>query len=102
MGRATSALNNVRARAAEIDEIAKKFVEIRDLQQQMNQIVVEQGVKVEAAFENTENVVAEVTQANTQLDGAVVHAKSRNKYKRWCFFVGSKFCIPILYIRVLY
>ena len=74
-----------------IQKIEQDFIELARLYEELNQQVVVQEAQVVQINEGAERVQEHITQANTQLDGAVVKARARNRKKWWCVGIVGQF-----------
>ena len=73
-----------------IGKIERQLVEIAELFQQMETLVDQQEAPVAQINQGAEQVQEHVQGANTQLDGAISKARSRNRKKWWCLLIAGK------------
>ena len=59
----------------------------------MDEYVVQQEQQVEQIDVQGEQVVADVNNANTQLDSGIKQARSRNRKKWWCLLICSEYLL---------
>ena len=97
-GTATSVLGAVRARHNDILHIERTLQELNQLFQDLAEAVVIQEPAVQAAEEQTQNVVKDTEQANTQLTKGVDHARRARKLKWWALFIGVLIVIALALI----
>ncbi|KAI5794725.1 t-SNARE [Pyronema domesticum] len=90
-GEARSALREVQARHNEILRIERTIMELAELFEQMEQMVMEQHVMVEAIAERAEAVHRDVVKADEELGQAVDKARSARRKKWWCLLIISEF-----------
>ena len=94
-GQSQSALRAVQGRHEAIQKIEQDFIELARLYEELNQQVVVQEAQVVQINEGAERVQEHITQANTQLDGAVEKARARNRKKWWCVgIIGQSLPVP--------
>ncbi|KAF2867916.1 t-SNARE [Massariosphaeria phaeospora] len=93
-GQAQSSLRNVKERHDAIQNIERQMVELAQLFTDLDQIVMQQEPLVENIEQKGEEVHSNVVQANTEIGGAIVKARSRNRKKWWCLLI----CIILLII----
>ena len=89
-GQSQSALRAVQGRHEAIQKIEQDFIELARLYEELNQQIVVQEAQVVQINEGADKVQEHVTQANTQLDGAVKKARARNRKKWWCVGIVGK------------
>jgi len=85
----------VRARHNDIVAIEKTLTELNQLFQDLAEAVVLQEPAVQAAEQQTENVVKDTEQANVQLKKGVDHARRARRLK-WILFFIVLFVIVVL------
>ncbi|KAF2397779.1 t-SNARE [Trichodelitschia bisporula] len=96
-GASQSTLDNVRNRHNDIAKIEQTLIELNQLFQDLQETVVLQDPAVQAAEQQTDNVVKDTEQANTQLHKSVEHARRARKLKWWCFGI----CVLVVLILAL-
>lgn len=101
-GAATSVLGAVRARHNDIVQIEKTLTELNQLFQDLAEAVIIQEPAVQAADEQTSNVVKDTEQANVQLTKGVDHARRARKLKWWLFFIVVLIVVALALILGLY
>lgn len=101
-GAATSVLGAVRARHNDILQIERTLQELNQLFQDLAEAVIIQEPAVQAAEEQTENVVKDTEQANVQLTKGVDHARRARKLKWWAFFICLLIIVALGLILGLY
>jgi syntaxin 1B/2/3 len=101
-GTATSVLGAVRARHNDILQIERTLQELNQLFQDLAEAVVIQEPAVQAAEEQTQNVVKDTEQANVQLTKGVDHARRARKLKWWAFFICLLIIVALALILGLY
>src|SRR5215469_10805624 len=101
-GAATSVLGAVRARHNDILHIERTLQELNQLFQDLAEAVVIQEPAVQAAEEQTQNVVKDTEQANVQLTKGVDHARRARKLKWWAFFICLLIVVALALILGLY
>ena len=95
-------LGAVRARHNDIVAIEKTLGELNQLFQDLAEAVIIQEPAVQAAEQQTENVVKDTEQANVQLKKGVDHARRTRKLKWWCFFICLFIVVALALILGLY
>lgn len=85
----------MRARHNDIVAIEKTLTELNQLFQDLAEAVVLQEPAVQAAEQQTENVVKDTEQANVQLKKGVDHARRARRLK-WILFFIVLFVIVVL------
>lgn len=78
-------------RSAAIRKIEKDLIELAELYQEIGEIVHQQEPAVEQIDQGAQDVVTNVTNANTQIDGAIQSAKNARKWKWYALLIVSKF-----------
>jgi len=101
-GAATSVLGAVRARHNDILQIERTLKELNQLFQDLAEAVILQEPAVQAAEEQTENVVKDTVQANVQLTKGVDHARRARKLKWWTISIVVLIVIALALILGLY
>lgn len=96
-GQAMSLLGNVRARHTELQRIENTLVQLSQMYQDLASHVEQQDYAVANAEEATDNTRTRIEDANTQLTGAVDHARRARKLKWWCFGI----CVAIVAILAI-
>ncbi|MCJ1258718.1 Plasma membrane t-SNARE, secretory vesicle fusion [Lignoscripta atroalba] len=100
-GQSSSALRAVESRHVAIGKIERQLVEIAELFQQMETLVDQQEAPVAQINQGAEQVQEHVQGANTQLDGAISKARSRNRKKWWCLLIAVIIIIIIVVVVVV-
>ncbi|CAO2657641.1 Nn.00g037670.m01.CDS01 [Neocucurbitaria sp. VM-36] len=100
-GQASSTLRNVKERHDAIQNIERQMVELAQLFQDLDQIVQQQEPLVTNIEQKGEEVHDNVVQANTEIGGAIVKARSRNRKKWWCLLIVLLIIIVIVVIVVV-
>ena len=80
-------LGAVRARHNDIQKIENTLLELNQLFADLAETVVVQEPMVQAAEEQTTNVVHDTEQANVQLTKGVDHARRARKLKWWALLI---------------
>lgn len=96
-GEAQSALQEVKARHNEIQQIERTIIELAQLFNEMEQLVTEQETLVENIHQGGETVVENVGKATEEIDTAVNIAYSTRRKKWWCLLI----CLIIIIIIVI-
>lgn len=86
-GEAQSALQEVKARHNEIQQIERTIIELAKLFEEMEQMVTEQKTMVENINQGGEAVVENVGKATEEIDTAVKIAHSTRRKKWWCLLI---------------
>jgi len=71
-------------------------MELAELFQNMEQLVIEQEPMVEQIDQRGEEIQTDIGKANTQLQSAVVSARSRRRKKWWCLLICREYPLHIL------
>jgi len=83
-------------------QIERTLQELNQLFQDLAEAVIIQEPAVQAAEEQTENVVKDTEQANVQLTKGVDHARRARKLKWWAFFIVLLIVVALALILGLY
>jgi len=86
-GQSQSALRAVQGRHEAIQKVEKQMIELAQLFQEMETLVVQQEPAVTQIEQKGEEVTDNVGKANTEIDGAITKARSRNRKKWWCLLI---------------
>lgn len=97
-GQAQSTLSAVRARHDAIQDIEKKFIELAQLFQDLDNIVVQQDAMVQNIEMKGEEVHDNVVKGNEEIGGAIVKARSARRKKWWCLLIVILILIAIAII----
>ncbi|KAK9764599.1 hypothetical protein K7432_007760 [Basidiobolus ranarum] len=95
-GEAKRVMKSVQDRHEDIVKIEKNIIELANLFQEMQLLVEAQDEQLQTVEQQMNNTVGHTTNANTQIDTAINHAKSARK-KRWCIL----FAVIILIIVIV-
>ena len=63
------------------------MIELAQLSQDLDAIVLQQEPAVTQIEQKGEEVTENTAKANTEIDGAIVKARSRNRKKWWCLLI---------------
>ena len=74
-----------------IQKIERQVIELAQLFEDMNVLVVQQEPVVAQINERVENVQQNVTQGNTQLDGAIKKARAARRKKWYCLGIVCEY-----------
>lgn len=77
-------------RSAAIRKIERDLTELAELYQEIGELVHQQEPLVERIDEGAQDVVQNVTQANTQIDGAISSARKARKWKWYILLTVSE------------
>lgn len=77
----------VRGRHEAIQKIESQMIELAQLFQDLDTLVVQQEPAVTRIEQKGEEVTDNMGKANTEIDGAIVKARSRNRKKWWCLLI---------------
>lgn len=88
-------LRLVEGRHEAVQRVEKTLIELAQLFQEMEAAVVQQEPAVTQIEQKGEEVTDNTAKANTEIDGAIVKARSRNRKKWWCLLIVST-CNPQL------
>lgn len=97
-GAAQNALNNARERQEEIERIAQQMNVLLELFQNMNEMIVEQEVKVERIQEGAQETHEHIEEGVKQLEVAKEKAKSARRKKWWCLLIVVILIIIIIVV----
>ncbi|KAF2198287.1 t-SNARE [Delitschia confertaspora ATCC 74209] len=100
-GQAQSTLRNVKERHEAIQKIERQMVELAQLFQDLDQIVTQQEALVTNIEQKGEEVHDNVVKANTEINGAIDKARSRNRKKWWCLLIAFIIIIIIVVVVVV-
>lgn len=89
-------LGNVRARHNELQRIEKELIELANMFQDLDSLVVQQEVAVQAAEANAEVTNKYTEEGNQHVGKGIQSARNRRKLKWWCLLI----CILIIIIAV--
>lgn len=76
-----------------MQRVEKTLIELAQLFQEMEAAVVQQEPAVTQIEQKGEEVTQNTAKANTEIDGAIVKARSRNRKKWWCLLI-CRTCSP--------
>ena len=88
-----SVLRLVEGRHEAVQRVEKTLIELAQLFQEMEAAVVQQEPAVTQIEQKGEEVTDNTAKANTEIDGAIVKARSRNRKKWWCLLI-CRTCSP--------
>jgi len=94
-GESQSALRAVQGRHEAIQKIEKQMIELGQLFQDVDAAIIQQEPAVIDIEQKAEGTHENIGQANTQLDGAISKAKSRNRKKWICLLLFCKLSLGI-------
>jgi syntaxin 1B/2/3 len=84
-GQAQSTLNAVRQRHAAIQNIEKTMIELGQLFEDLNQMVIQDEVKVKQIEDHAVEVQDNIIKGNEELDHGIKSARAARR-KKWCLF----------------
>ena len=90
-GQSQSTLRAVEGRRAEIRKVEQGVQEILAQMRKLNEVILIQEDAVGTIAQQSDVVHENVTQGNTQLDGAITKARAANRKKWYCLGIASKF-----------
>ncbi|KAK9461537.1 t-SNARE [Lipomyces oligophaga] len=94
-GEAMAALEQVQARNQEIQQIERTILELRDIFEEMNKMLEEEGEELEIVDEQQHEALTQMEQGNVHAGKAVEHAKNARKWKWWAIALGLVIAIVI-------
>ncbi|RQM06762.1 hypothetical protein DH86_00002735 [Scytalidium sp. 3C] len=83
-GQSRAVMNAVEDRHRAIQKIEQQMIELAQLFQDMEALVVQQEVAVEAIDQRGEEVVENLDKGTQEIGHAIVSARARNRKKWWC------------------
>ncbi len=99
MGQATTTLNAVRARQAEMQRIEQTLGELAQLFNDLSVMIEQQETQVVDISQKTEMVVEDMQQANVEIGTAVHTARSTRKKKWICLGIGGTYPHALTTVR---
>lgn len=100
-GEATSVLNAVQNRHAEIQKIASQVAQLGILFEQMDVLVMQQEDAVVNIEMKGEEVVENMHQGNKEIGTAIQSAKNTRKWKWWCLGICGMFTCASFFLKTL-
>ncbi len=70
------------------------MIELARLFQELDVLVTQQEPAVTQIEQKGEEVTENTAKANTEIDGAIVKARSRNRKKWWCLLIACELILP--------
>lgn len=92
-GQSQSVLRAVRGRHDAIQKLERDLIILAELFQDLEAAVIQQEPAVIQIEQKGEEVTDNTGKANTEIDGAIVKARSRNRKKWWCLLI-CRTCSP--------
>ncbi|KAG0310010.1 Plasma membrane t-SNARE, secretory vesicle fusion [Dissophora globulifera] len=99
-GDANRALREVQTRHDDIKKIEKTILELQQLFIDMETLVTDQGVVMDAAEQNTQQADAHLESGNQQVDTAIINARSARR-KKWICLIIFLIIVLIVVLVVL-
>ncbi|MCJ1379891.1 Plasma membrane t-SNARE, secretory vesicle fusion [Xylographa soralifera] len=100
-GQSQSTLRVVEGRHEELRYVEKKLEEVSGLFTQLNQNILVQEDPIANIANKTDVIHDNVTQGNTQLDGAITKARAANRKKWYCLGIAILIILVIVIIVVV-
>ncbi|KAK3391530.1 putative snare protein [Sordaria brevicollis] len=102
VGEARAVLSAVQDRHKALQRIEQQMVELAQLFEQLNTLIVEQDVKIQAIEQTSEEVVDNLDKGNEEIAVAVQTARATRKKKWMCLGICVAIIVVIVIIVVVY